>query len=223
YRNAAALFPWSNWAADSMINDYGADPSRVHVIPPGVVIDDWATDRSIKNPSEKVHILFVGGEFFRKGGDLLLDWAATTKLKNWHLHLVTQRKVINTDTRVTVHNGLSPNDPALMQLFRDADIFALPTRGDCYSIAAIEAMATGLPVILSLTGGTGDIIRDGVTGYLIEPENVVDLKEKLETLIADPEARFSMGLAARQDVEARYDATRNIQQTLTIMRKTLGQ
>ena len=80
-----------------------------------------------------------------------------------------------------------------------------------------------MPVILSETGGTGDIIRDGVTGYLIEPDNTEQLNSSLEKLLSNPELRFSLGLAARKDAEARYDATRNIQQTLSIMRRSIGQ
>jgi len=220
-QNAAALFPWSHWAAHSMIEDYGADPKCVFVIPPGVDVEKWhCPPRACDRPT---NILFVGGDFYRKGGDLLLDWAARTNTKDWALHLVTRDPVKPPAPNVRVYNGLTPNDPALMALYRQAHVFALPTRGDCYSIASIEAMAAGLPVILSKTGGTGDIIKDGETGFLIDPGDGAALAERLEYLLAHPERQRQMGAAARADAEARYDSKQNIRRTVEIMRAALEQ
>jgi glycosyltransferase involved in cell wall biosynthesis len=222
YRRAAALFPWSRWAAASLIQDYGVDPARVHVVPPGVDLERWRCPPRDKEQGQAVNILFVGGDFYRKGGDLLLEWASRTPTRNWLLHLVTRDTVHAPRSNVRVYNGLSPNSRDLLALYRNAHIFALPTRGDCYSIASIEAMAAGLPAILSRTGGTEDIIRDGETGYLIDTNDASALAERLEHLLAHPEKRIQMGGAARHDAEARYDACRNVGRTVEVMRACLG-
>jgi glycosyltransferase involved in cell wall biosynthesis len=221
YKNAAALFACSAWAAQSMIEDYGADPARVFVVPPGIDTDLWQfpEERALDGP---IHILFVGGQFDRKGGDLLLEWARQTRHKNWRLHLVTRDTVQANDERIRVYNGLSPNDAALRALYRQAHIFALPTRGDCYSLASMEAMSSGIPVILSRTGGTGDIIRSGETGFLIEPGDGHGLAERLDYLLENPEAVRAMGKAARVDAEERFDMTGNIARTIALMRQALG-
>ncbi|MCC6728087.1 MAG: glycosyltransferase family 4 protein [Chthonomonadales bacterium] len=220
YRRAAALFPWSHWAAASMVEDYGADPAHVHVIPPGVDVERWRCPA--RADRESVRILFVGGDFERKGGDLLLAWAARTAARGWELDLVTRAPVGSPDPRIRVHNGIAPNSPELMELYRRADVFALPTRGDCYSLAGMEAMAAGLPVVLSRTGGTGDIIRDGETGFLIGPGDGAALGERLEYLAARPAERRQMGACARADAEERYDSRRNIARTVKTMRAALG-
>jgi glycosyltransferase involved in cell wall biosynthesis len=220
FRNAAAVFPWSQWAASSLVEDYGVDPSVIHVIPPGVDVDAWRCER--REPrGGPVHILFVGGDFVRKGGDLLLKWAESTRERDWVLHLVTRDAAIPSSDRVRVYSDLSSNDPRLVALYHQADIFALPTRADCYSLAGIEAMAAGLPVILSSVGGIGDIVRDGETGFLIPSGDYSGLGDRLECLIRHPEARFRMGLAARDDAEARYDARKNIRRTVEVMRGLL--
>jgi glycosyltransferase involved in cell wall biosynthesis len=121
------------------------------------------------------------------------------------------------DSRVRVYNDLRPNDTRLVELYSRADIFVLPTRADCYSLAGIEALASGLPVILGRTGGTGDVIRDGKTGYLIEPDNPTALSMPLDALIHDAALRRAMGEAARADAEERYDAGRNIRRTVELM------
>jgi glycosyltransferase involved in cell wall biosynthesis len=203
-----------------MIGDYGADAKRVHVIPPGVDVEKWRCP--VRDQSGTTHILFVGGDFQRKGGDLLLDWATKTTRKDWELHIVTRHPFTPTNPHIHVYNGLSPNDPQLTALYRQAHLFALPTRGDCYSLAGIEAMAAGLPVILSRTGGTGDILREGETGYLIGAGDGAALAERLEFLLENPAERVRMGSAAQKDAEDRYDAAKNIRKTVQIMREALG-
>lgn len=220
YQHAAALFPWSHWCATSIIQDYGVNPDRVHVIPPGVDLDYWQCGRRTAN--DLVHVLFVGGDFDRKGGGMLLEWAQTTPARNWRLHLVTRNPVPTNDPRIHVYNGLNPNEEALRRLYQMADIFVLPTRGDCYSLAAVEAMAAGLPVIISRTGGTEDIIDEGRTGYLIDVPGDA-LKTRLEHLLAYPELRVTMGAAARIAAEQRYDVRANIRQTVQIMRQYIRQ
>ncbi|MCC6173975.1 MAG: glycosyltransferase family 4 protein [Chloroflexi bacterium] len=222
YAEALALIAWSHWAADGLIATYGVDPSRVHVIPPGVDLSCWTFPARPEDDTRPVNVLFVGGDFERKGGDLVLAWAERTRLTNWRLHLVTRDRPTISHPNVQVYNGLSSNDPALLDLYARADVFALPTRGDCYSLASIEAMAAGLPVVLSRVGGTGDIIREAETGFLIAPGDGDALAARLDDLIAEPSARRAMGRAARCDAEARYDARANILQIIGVLRAALG-
>jgi glycosyltransferase involved in cell wall biosynthesis len=224
FRHARALFPWSRWAADSMVNDYGANPDTIHIIPPGVDPEQWnmKIHRSRMERRGPVNILFVGGDFYRKGGDLLLDWAQRTNRKDWQLHLVTRDLVVPPHPSVRVYTRFGPNDPGLRDLYASADIFVLPSRGDCYSLAAIEAMAATLPVILTRTGGTSDIIQDGKTGYLIDVEDGRALGERLEHLLDNPAVRSSLACAARADAEQRYDSRTNIRRTVGLMRDMIG-
>jgi len=219
FLDAVAIFPWSRWAAESLVDRYGVDPARLHVIPPGVDLEHWTFPPRADGPPR---ILFVGGDFYRKGGDLLLEWADRTRTEGWQLDLVTRDPVTSSHPNVRVHNGLTSNSPELRRLYAEANVFALPTRGDCYSIASVEAMAAGLPIILSKVGGTGDIVRDGETGFYIPPGDGAALATHLDALVADRSARRRMGQAARRDAEARYDARHNIQRTVAIMRAALG-
>ena len=222
YQECRGLFPWSNWAARSAIEDYGAKPERVNVLPPGVNLDRWMPgDAAAKAKKAVCDLLFVGGDFERKGGNLLLDWARRTNLTGWRLHLVTRDKVPISDERVKVYNGLSSNDPALTALYKEADAFVLPTKADCYSIAGIEAMASGLPIILSETGGTGDVVKNGETGFLLRGGES-ELDTALTALISNPTRRREMGVAARADAECRYDVKKNIRRALDVMEANLA-
>jgi glycosyltransferase involved in cell wall biosynthesis len=223
YRKCRLLFPWSNWAGESAVRDYGATRATSHVIPPGVDLNRWAPgDRFDRTPKRVCELLFVGGDFERKGGELVLEWARGSGNAEFVLHVVTRKRLDNLgDARVRVYNDLTPNDPQLVELYSRADVFVLPTLADCYSLAGIEALASGLPVILGKTGGTGDVLRHGETGYLIAPNDVSSLASALDTLIADADLRYRMGKAARADAVLRYDAGRNIRQTVELMRAFL--
>ena len=70
-QNAAGLAPWSTWARASLIDDYGVDPSKIEVIPPGVDASAWQPAEHLADGPMK--ILFVGFDFERKGGEILLQ------------------------------------------------------------------------------------------------------------------------------------------------------
>jgi glycosyltransferase involved in cell wall biosynthesis len=220
FQAAAGHFAWSNWAAASAIEDYGVSPDQVHVLPPGVDTDLWRplddSEREAKSQSDVTRVLFVGYAFERKGGDLLLRWARETQLKNWELHLVTMEPQ-RVPPGVVVHNGMAVNSQALVKLTQRCDVFVLPTRADCFSLASLEAMSVGLPVLTTRVGGIPDIVEDGVTGYLIEPGDYDDMKERLEVLIGSPGLRRSYGNAAREVVCRQFNSSDGIRRGLQVM------
>jgi glycosyltransferase involved in cell wall biosynthesis len=105
-----------------------------------------------------------------------------------------------------VYRGLNATSPQLLALYRDASAFVLPTRGDCFSIAGLEAMAMGLPLVISGVGGIPELVEDERSGYLIAPRDGQGLRRALEALVGDPERARGMGLRGRALVEQRFDA-----------------
>jgi glycosyltransferase involved in cell wall biosynthesis len=105
----------------------------------------------------------------------------------------------------------------MRELFRTASVFVLPTLSDFYSIATLEAMAAGLPVILSNVGGTADIVVEASTGYLIEPGDGTALRSALETLLNDPSRCLEMGAQGRRRVEQHFDAKKSAGRLLELM------
>lgn len=218
YRHAAYAFPWSQWAADAMMREYGLPPSRIRVIPPGIDTQRWRipTRPTSDGAGRRTRLLFVGGDFARKGGPLLLDVFRRHFAETCELHLVT-REPVEPTPNVHVYADLMPDDPRLRRLYEEADALVLPTRADCYSLAAIEAMATGLPVILCPVGGIPEIVRPGETGWLIPVGDGTALREAIAALLADPARARTMGRHGRAVVEERYDAAKNTRLTLDLL------
>ncbi len=91
----------------------------------------------------------------------------------------------------------------------DADIAVVPsTCADGYPLAAIEALALGIPVIASSIGGLPEMVRDGVDGLLVPAGDAAALSRALVTLARHPEQRRRMSQAARASARARFDAAR---------------
>ncbi|HEU4325427.1 MAG TPA: glycosyltransferase family 4 protein [Roseiflexaceae bacterium] len=214
FRGAARLLPWSSWARDSLVRDYDVDPDLIEVLPPGVDLGRWQPGP--KQPDGPVRALFVGGDFARKGGALLLDALRSLPPGVLELHLVT-RTPLAPAPGVVVHHGLTPNSPALVELYRSSDLFVLPTAAEAFGIAAVEACAAGLPVVASAVGGLTDIVADGETGFLIPPGDTAALAARLTLLAGDPALRQRQGRAARARAEARFDARRNADRVLACL------
>lgn len=211
FRSAAALTTWSQWAKDSLRDDYGVDPELVTVIHPGVDLALFPFGVARREPDREerpVRILFVGGDFARKGGPLLLSCMRDGLAARCELHVVTTQPVPPAPN-VRVHHGLGPNDPRLLDLYRQADVFVLPTYADCLAVVLAEAMAAGLPVVTTAVGAQAEAVQDGRSGLVVPPGDAAALRRALQRLVDEPDLRRAMGRAGREIAEARFDACTN--------------
>jgi glycosyltransferase involved in cell wall biosynthesis len=209
-RGAARLLPWSSWTAASLTADYGVDPARIDVVPPGVDLAQWSPGERQDGP---LRILFVGGDLYRKGGATLLQAFRALPAGSAELHLVTRTR-IEPETGVRVYYDMQPNSPELVALYKRSDVFALPTEAEAFGIAAIEASASGLAVVATSVGGLVDIVADGESGFLVPPRDVTALSARLAQLARDRQLGVHMGRAARARAEQRFDAQRNAARTI---------
>lgn len=215
FERAALCVGWSEWARKSFSADYGVPESKTAVVPPGIDLSLW--QRTEKKPTAGLpRLLFVGGNFARKGGDLLLAAFRERLQGRCELDLVT-RDPVEPTPGVRVHHGLNAKSPELMALYRAADVFVLPTLGDCFSIASLEAMAMSLPVVVSRVGGISDIIEHGSSGYLIEPKDMHSTLGAIEALLEDPARRIQLGQRGRELVEQRFDAKLTAERLLGLL------
>jgi glycosyltransferase involved in cell wall biosynthesis len=108
-----------------------------------------------------------------------------------------EKMIITTNLKGKV-NYLGPkyNDEKSGEL-QSADIFVYPTRYDAWGLAVLEAMEAKLPVIATKEGSLPLIVKDGITGFLVDKYNPIQIAEKIEMLINNPALRESMGESGR--------------------------
>jgi glycosyltransferase involved in cell wall biosynthesis len=209
FRDAIHLLPWSRFAKESLIRDYGIPEDRISIVPPGIDLETWSdhldSSRRIGTSSGNLMVLFVGGNFDRKGGDLLLNIARKEEFQQCDFHFVTKGFKGPRGRNIFVHDNLSANSEALISLYRQADIFVLPTRADVFSLAALEAMAMELPVVITNVGGIGEIVVDKENGFIIPVDDETALLERLRLLIGNKELRIRLGKNGRKIAESKFD------------------
>ncbi len=214
-RAARALVTWSRLAADSLIGDYGIPADRIHVIPPGVDIE-YFRPPEVRRVDGALRVLFVGGDLERKGGVDLLD--AVRGLPDIELDVVTSGEVKPpVGVHCRVHRGLRPADQALLDLYRRADVFAMPSRGDCMPQALAEAAAAGLPLVSTPVGAIPEIVHHGCNGLLVPAGSPPNLRDALRRLAANSGLRRSMGCESLALARMEHDAMVNHRRIFDLM------
>ena len=212
---ARHMVAWSQWAKDSLVADYGVPAGKITVIPPGIDTARWDFPRPARRLGP-INLLFVGGDFARKGGDTLLEaFGRLPPSLDVHLHIVTKTPGVGSDgagndlPRVTVRHDVTPNSDALLRLFAQADLFVFPTRGDCLPLAVMEALAAALPVVTTTVGALPEAVAHGETGWIVPPDDPDALADALTALASDADLRGRLAARARAVGRERFDAAKN--------------
>jgi glycosyltransferase involved in cell wall biosynthesis len=218
FQRAERILPWSSWAQNSLVREYGIPAAKTEILPPGVDLQLWQPGHP---PSDgPLRILFVGGDFARKGGKLLLEAFQSLPPGQAELWLVTRTAPPaggNMAEHVTVYPNLKPNSPELIALYRSCHIFALPTEAEAFGIAAVEAAAASLPIVATNVGGLTDIVIDSENGFLVKPGDGAALANRLRLLCQDAGLRQRLGQASRRRAKQQFNAEKNARRLAHIL------
>lgn len=221
-RRADLLIPFSKWAAKILVEGAGIDNDKVIPLHVGLDLDVWKyVPKAPLKPGERAKLLFVGGEFQRKGGAHLLASFQRHLSDIAELHLVTKSGPTILPPHVYVYGNLSPNDERLAQLYREADIFIHPTTSDLTPWVVLEALASGCPTIVTRIGGIGELVEEGRTGLFVPVGDVDALGAAIRSLLADPARLHAIGQEARRFIEQNFDASVNVPKILGIMKSAV--
>jgi len=195
---------------------YGVAPQRIVVIPNGVDAEAFhprhragsrapVRERLGVTPDQFL-VLFVGGDYRLKGLAALLE--AARRIPGAMRVLAVGVRPDALLLQLVRENGLQQmvtfvgNTTDVASLYAAADCFALPARYDTFSLATLEAMASGLPVIVSRAAGVSELLSPGRDCLMLEDPNDVDaLAQGLERLIQDHALGSAMGVEARKTAE----------------------
>jgi starch synthase len=211
---ARLVISTSQWAADRLRAEYPRCATEITVMPNPVRLDlfdpAWAqARRAIAATGDRMpHVLFMGGDFPRKGGyDLLAAWREGRFGQRAILDLVTSWPVEadKLSAGVHIHPNITALSPDWRAIWRDADLFVLPTHDEAFGIVFQEAAAAGLPAVGTRLNAIPEIVRDGTTGLLVPPGDRRALIAAIEQLLASSELRRDMGMRARERIAESAD------------------
>jgi glycosyltransferase involved in cell wall biosynthesis len=211
--NASIVLYPSEWAANSAIKHYGAEKSKVHVIPFGANIDHVPSRKRIlqKKKTEKCRLLFLGRNWLRKGGEIAYD--AFLKLNQ-----------MGVDTDLNVCGCIPPSrfshekmnsvyfinkNEKFETLLFNSDFLILPTKAECFGIVFCEASAYGIPSIAANTGGVNGAVKNGENGFLLPPNSSgKDYADLIADIFQNDEQYYSLVQKSRNlfDEKLNWDA-----------------
>jgi glycosyltransferase involved in cell wall biosynthesis len=197
---ADMILTGSRFARESFISE-GVDAARVKAIPYGVDVARFSPNPH--SADNRFRIVYVGRISIRKGVGYLLHAYRRFHRADTDLQLVGSmigdpaclRPYANLFTHV-------PHMPQSMlpQIYGAADVFVFPSLLEGLGLVVLEAMACGCPVIVS-ENGPGDVVRDGVDGFVVPAGDSEAIEAALLKLYVDPDLRRAMGAAARRQAE----------------------
>ena len=264
YEAASGIIAVSNGMREDILRCYPAvDPERVKVVHNGIDLEAWkhpqgqeadaqaaATLKRLGIDPDRPTVVFVGRITRQKGlphllraceqlpADVQVILCAgapdTPEIKAEVEGLVARLR--EKRTGVVWIEEMLPR-PELIAVLAASDVFVCPSVYEPLGIVNLEAMAVGLPVVGSATGGIPDVIVDGETGLLVPIEQVqdgtgtpidparfeADLAERLTTLVTDTETAKAMGQAARRRVEEHFAWQAIAQRTMDVYNWVLAQ
>jgi len=204
---AASMLAVSGWLArrasealGGRIVDTAPMPAATHLFAPSAV-SSRSSDR----------MLFVGRLNAQKGiGDLL--HALSRSRRAWSLDAVGDGPdraelgrlavTLGVDARVRWHGHLA--QPALAPLYRAAAAVVIPSTDEGLGLAGVEASLCETPVVAYASGGLTDVVRDGLTGWLVPTGDIAALSHAIDGVVERPEKARLAGKAARQFVLERF-------------------
>jgi UDP-glucose:(heptosyl)LPS alpha-1,3-glucosyltransferase len=239
-KGASQVVAVSQSLAREATERYNLPPGRVSVIPNGVDTETFHPDRKIDGmkvradfsiPSDQALVLFIGYNFVRKGLDTLVSALERLNQEDGHpdVHLVVVggRGREAYEAQVSMRLGgrvfFAGAHRDVAAFYGASDVCVLPSFEEPFGLPILEAMACGVPVIVSRCSGVAEVIDDGRDGLLLEdPADHVELAEKLRALLTCPKRRQEIGKNARTTAQ-QYSWTAIGRQTESLYKKIVQQ
>jgi len=235
--NYKKIIAVSKRCKEEIKRNYGVPDEDIIVIYNGIDLERFNPNNKVRYREEirkqykisddEVVLLYVGSGFRRKGVEYLIE--AIGNLKNiklrllivggeeniWHYKKLTKKLKI--DEKII----FAGEQPMIERFYAAADIFILLSVYEPFSNTCLEAMALGLPIIITRINGVSEIIENGKQGLIIEnPGDIKQIKDAITNLL-NKDNRTRMGKSARE-LACQFTIEKNIQEVINVYNKVLG-
>lgn len=186
----------------------------IDVIPNAIELSVFTPPRQ-RQTDGPVRLLFVGRLNAFKNVEMLIEVASRLKsmgVDNFELQLAGEGEQRSNLERLVVEKGLTRqvrflgwvDRMAIVEVYRQADLFVTATTWEGMPNTVLEAMACGLPIVGTRASGLGELVREGVNGYLVDINDAATLSERLADLIDNSHERRRMGKESRKIAEQEF-------------------
>lgn len=219
YSEAKHIFVTSDFVRRHLIADYNIPAEHITVVSMGV--DDYfVRNMRMQLPtSPTMKCLFVGYTFNLKGGpDVLKAFSiAKKRIPELELVIIGPNYSKEMDQEGVLYVGAVADREKLLEYYRSADLFLLPSRCDSFGFVFLEAMTQGLVCVGSNLNAMPEIISDCESGYIVEPGDYQRIAEVIIDFYNHPESRIQMGHCARERVLERFTWPRVVESIESVM------
>lgn len=183
--------------------------TEIPIIPNGVDATRYTSESRAWTPTQ---LFSVGRIVYQKGLDLGLRALAQLQDLEWEWRIAGDGPQMDALKSLAQELGISErvtflgwqSREELTQWYHHSNLFLFPSRHEGMPNAVLEAMSSGLPVVATRIAGNDELVLDGVTGLLVNAEDVDSLRDGLSRLIVEEKMRMQMGQASRQRVAKEY-------------------
>ena len=199
YRGALHIFTQGSEHASSVVSFYGVPEERVTTVGAGA---NFAVLPELRHGRREPVVLFIGRDWTRKGGPGLIEAFRKVRARRPEARL----QIVGTDEAPSGEPGVEllgtiESRERLAELYARAAVFCLPSLYDPLGLSILEAMAHGLPCVVTDVGARREVVLDGETGVVVPPGDTESLADALIALLEDPEGAARFGAAGRERVE----------------------
>lgn len=210
YEKCSLIFTFSEWLRKSMVRDFELPENKVFAIGAGPNISLTEALEEKKGYDQKT-ILFIGKDFYRKGGDTVIKafYIASKEIKDIKLIIAGTNPIHGVEARNIEFTGYIDKNTnegrkKIIDLYKRASVFVMPSVFEPFGIVFLEAMLFKLPCVGSSICAMPEIIDEDNTGFLINPGDAEALAEKLIILLKDEAMLKKMGENGFERVMTQY-------------------
>ena len=210
----------------------GLSKEKITIIPNGVDERKFEKRRDFVNKNGKLKILCVAQFHRNKNFETVIQIVRILSTKfdleayiiggradEAYLNEISQ-SVKNNRLEKIIKLGVSIDDAALADCFLSCDLFLFLSRVETFPLVILEAMFTGLPIVTSNVGAIGDVVKNGINGFLVSPDDVQKIRDYVSLLLEDSSLRKEIGARNRQ-VAKSYTWSKVAIQTDSLYRKLI--
>jgi glycosyltransferase involved in cell wall biosynthesis len=189
YQSASLIFAMSDWLKKSLIQDFGISPEKIVTTYAGTNLQAEDFDKTYDGKT----VLFVGNEFQRKGGPVLLEAFTRVKREIRDARLIVVGPDLEFRQDGVEVKGRVTDPVEISKYFRQASLFVLPSLFEPFGIVFAEAFAFKTPCIGTDLCAMPEIIGEGNGGFLVPANDSKKLADRMITLLRDGALAKKMG------------------------------